>query len=142
MDTGKITEIRYTLPRIPVPDEFSKVIDEYVSQTAVTPSQKKSSSWAPRRYAFWLSQHEVTSFHDVTIANLRAYIIDEAANLKSKTIPSLRVEMRKFHIWLHNNGFIDSTYEELFDFQAAIKNKIHPAAPPDDVAKAIAQIDR
>lgn len=142
VDAGKITEVRYTLPRIPVPDEFSKVIDEYVSETAVTPSQKKSRSWAPRRYAFWLSQHGVASFHEVTIANLRAYIIDEATNLKSKTIPSLRVETRKFHIWLHNNGYIDSTYEELFDFHAAINNKIYPAAPPDDVAKAIAQIDR
>jgi len=142
VDTGKITEVRYTLPRIPVPDEFARAIDEYVDEIVVTPSQRKSRSWAPRRYAFWLSQHGVTSFHEVTIANLRAYIIDEAANLKSKTIPSLRVEMRKFHIWLHSNGYIDSTYEELFDFQAAIKNKIHPAAPPDDVAKAISQIDR
>ena len=142
VDTGKIIDTRYTLPRIPVPDEFSEVIDKYVDETAITPSQKKSRSWAPRRYAFWLSQHGVTSFHGVSIANLRAYIIDENANLKSKTIPSLRVEMRKFHIWLHNNGYIDSTYEELFDFQAAIKNKIHPAAPPDDVAKAITQIDR
>ena len=142
VDSGKITEIRYTSPRIPVPVEFAKVIDEYIDETAVTPSQRKSRSWAPRRYAFWLSQHGVASFHEVTIANLRAYIIDENANLKSKTIPSLRVEMRKFHIWLHKNGYIESTYEELFDFQAAIKNKIHPAAPPDDVAKAIAQIDR
>ena len=50
VDTGKIIDTRYTLPRIPVPDEFSEVIDKYVDETAITPSQKESRSWAPRRY--------------------------------------------------------------------------------------------
>ena len=141
-DSRKITRDRYTLPKIPVPLEFSKVIDAYIDEVATTPQQKKSRAWAPRRYAYWLSQHGIASFYSVEITDLRQYIIDDTANLKSKTIPTLRMELRKFHIWLHCNGYIKSTYEELFDFQSAIKNKIHPAALPDDVAKTISQIDR
>ena len=37
VDSGKITEIRYTLPRIPVPVEFAIVIDEYIKETDDTP---------------------------------------------------------------------------------------------------------
>ena len=141
-ETGKINGERYTLPKFPFPDVFAKVIDAYTDEVATNKQQKKSRAWAPNRYAFWLNNHRVASFNDVEITDLRQYIIDDTSNLKSKSIPSLRVEMRRFHKWLYDNGYIKSTYEEFFDFQTAIENKIHPATPPDDVAKTISQIDR
>ena len=68
--------------------------------------------------------------------------MDDTANLKSKTIPTFRSEMRRFHVWLYERNYTESTYEEFFDFKVAIENKIHPAALPEDVAKVIGQIDR
>lgn len=141
-ETGEINPDRYTLPKLPFSDVFIMVINAYTDQVAANAQQKKSRAWAPKRYAFWLSNHGVASFNDVKITDLRQYIIDDTANLKSKTIPSLRSEMRRFHKWLYENGYIESSYEEFFDFHTAVENKIHPAAPPDDVAKAISQIDR
>ncbi len=141
-DTGAITGERYMLPKLPFPDTFMEVIDAYVDEVANNTQQRKSRAWAPKRYAFWLNNHGIKSFSDISIMDLRQYIIDDTASLKSKTIPSLRSEMRKFHKWLYGHGYIKSTYEELFDFHTAIENKIHPAAPPEKVAKAISQIDR
>lgn len=140
--TGDINADRYVKPRLPLEDGFSSVIQMYVDHTATTEYQKKSRAWAPKRYAFWLSNHDIHTFNDIKVTDLRQFILEDAKNLKGKTIPTLRSELRRFHIWLYDHGYISHTYEELFDFRTAVENKIHPAILPDEAARILEQIDR
>jgi integrase len=140
--TGIINADRYALPKLPFPEVFAVVINNYTSEVSHTDQQRKSRAWAPKRYAFWLSNHGVSSFNEIKVTDLRLFIMEDSSNLKSKTLPTFRSELRRFHIWLHDHGYIEHTFEEFFDFKASIENKIHPAAPPDDVAKVLSQIDR
>lgn len=142
LETGIINADRYVRPRLPLEDGFASVIQTYVDDVSTTDQQRKSHAWAPKRYAFWLSGHGIHSFFEVKVTDLRQFILEDTKNLKSKTIPSLRSELRRFHIWLYDRGYISHTYEELFDFRTAVENKIHPAALPDDVACVLGQIDR
>lgn len=142
LETGIINADRYVKPRLPVEDGFASVIQTYVDDVSITDQQRKSHAWAPKRYAFWLSNHDIHSFFDIKVTDLRQFILEDTKNLKSKTIPNLRSELRRFHVWLYDQGYISHTYEELFDFRTAVENKIHPAALPDDVARVLEQIDR
>lgn len=142
IETGQISTERLHLPKIPLNAAYDFAIEEYISSVAVNSQQKKSRAWAPKRYAGWLLNHGVNDFANATIYDLRQYMSDDMKNLKSKTIPTLRSEMRRFQRWLHENGHADGHYEELFDFKIAIENKIHPAAFPDDVAKVLTMVDR
>lgn len=141
-NTGIINADRYTLPMLPFPESFAEIIDSYTDEVANNAQQKKSRAWAPKRYAYWLSNHGISSFNEAKVTDLRQFIMDDTTNLKSKTIPTFRSEMRRFHVWLYEHNYTESTYEEFFDFKVAIENKIRPAALPEDVAKAIGQIDR
>ena len=140
--TSIINADRFTIPKLPFPDVFTVVIDNYTYEVSKNEQQRKSRAWAPKRYAYWLSTHKIASFRDAKVTDLRQFIMDDSNNLKSKTISTFRSEMRRFYIWLFEHGYSDSTYEEFFDFKVAIENKIHPAAFPDDVASVISQIDR
>lgn len=142
IESGEINADHFTDPLFPLENELASVIQRYVEETAVNNKQKKSRIWAPKRYAKWLSNHGIHSFSDIKVSDLRLFIIEDTHNLKSKTIPNFRSELRRFHIWLYKKGFIPDTYENLFDFRIAIENKIHPAVLPDDVAKILEQIDR
>ncbi len=142
--TGHINteQVHPHLPKILLNEAFDTIIMEYVNSAAENAKQKKSRAWAPKRYAGWLLNHGITDFKSATVYNLRQYLSDDMKNLKSKTIPNLRSEMRRFQGWLHSNGYADGHYAELFDFRIAMENKIHPAALPDDVAKVLALVDR
>ena len=140
--TGEISTERLIFPITPLNDEFDTIIEDYVSCVASNSQQKKSRAWAPKRYANWLLNHGVNAFRIATVYDLRQYMVDDTKLLKSKTIPTLRSEMRRFQRWLYVNGYSNGHYEELFDFRVAIENKIHPAALPDDVSAVLAMIDR
>lgn len=142
VESGEINADHFTDPLFPLEDGLASIIQRYVEETTVNNKQKKSRIWAPKRYAKWLSNHGIHSFSDIKVSDLRLFIIEDTHNLKSKTIPNLRSELRCFHIQLYNQGVISDTYESLFDFRVAIENKIHPAILPDDVAKVLEQIDR
>ena len=142
LETGIINADRYVRPRLPLEDGLASVIQTYVDEISTTDQQRNGHAWAPKRYAFWLSGHGIHSFFDVKVTDLRQFILEDMKNLKSKTIPSLRSELRRFHIWLYDQGYISHTYEELFDFRTAVENKIHPAVLPDDAARVLEQIDR
>lgn len=141
-NTGKINGDRPVLPKIPLTSLYDSVIDEYINDVAETSQQRKSRAWAPKRFANWLLQHNISQFSDATIYDLRQYLLDDMQNLKSKSIPNLRSELRRFNKWLFEHGFITNSFEELFDFRVAIESKIHPAPIPDDVARVISEIDR
>lgn len=140
-NTGKIDADRPILPKTPLTPLYDSVIDEYINEVAETTQQRKSRAWAPKRYAKWLLQHNISQFGDATVYDLRQYLLDDMQNLKSKSIPNLRAELRHFNKWLFEHGFISNSLEELFDFRVAIESKIHPAPIPDDVARVIAEID-
>jgi len=140
--TGKINADRPGLPKTLLTPLYDSVIDKYVNDVADTAQQRKSRAWAPKRYAKWLLEHNVSQFGDATIYDLRQYLLDDMHKLKSKTIPTLRSELRRFNKWLFKHGFISNSFEELFDFRVAMERKIHPAPIPDDVARVIAEIDR
>ena len=140
--TGVITAERFTIPKLPFPDIFSDVIGCYVNETAKNDQQRKSRAWAPKRYAYWLSQHDIASFTGAQVTDLRLFIMEDTGKLKSKTVPTFRSEMRRFYVWLFEHGYSQSAYTEFFDFKVAIENKIHLAPIPDDVAKVISEIDR
>jgi len=142
LETGEINADHYVKPLLPLEEGFASIIQMYVSDISTNGQQKKSRMWVPKRYAFWLSNHDIHSFSDTTVSDLRLFIIEDTHNLSSKTVPSLRSELRRFHVWLYNHGYIPDTYESLFDFRVAIENKIHPAILPDDAASIIEQIDR
>lgn len=142
LETGIINADRYVRPRFPLEDGFASVIQTYVDDISTTDQQRKRHAWAPKRYAFWLSNHGIHSFFDIKVTDLRQFILEDTKNLKSKTIPNLRSELRRFHVWLYDQGYISHTYEELFDFRTAVENKIHPAILPDDAARILKQIDR
>lgn len=140
--SGEIDASHYVKPRFPVESEFTSVILQYVDDISTNDQQKVSHMWAIKRYAFWLSNHDIHSFSDAKVTDLRLFIIEDTNNLSSKTIPNLRSELRHFHVWLYDHGYIPNTYESLFDFKVAIENKIHPALLPDDAARILEQIDR
>ncbi len=140
--TGEINAERPIFPITPLNTEFDTIIEAYVSCVASNTQQKKSRAWAPKRYANWLLKHGVSTFSNATIYDLRQYMVDDMKLLKSKTIPNLRSEMRRFQRWLYENSYSDGHYEELFDFRVTIENKIHPAALPDDVSRVLALVDR
>lgn len=142
LETGTINADRYIKPLLPIEDGFASVIQQYVDEVSINEQQKKSRAWAPKRYAFWLSNHGIHSFSDTEVVDLRQFILEDTSNLKSKTVPTFRSELRRFHIWLYDHSFIHHTYESLFDFRVAIENKIHPAILPDDAASVLDQIDR
>jgi site-specific recombinase XerD len=142
LETGIINADHYTKPLLPLEEGFASVIQQYVDDVSTNNQQKKSRAWAPKRYAFWLSNHGLHSFSDTQVTDLRQFLIEDTKNLKSKTVPNFRSELRRFHIWLYDHGYIPNTYEALFDFKVAIENKIHPAVLPDDAASVLSQIDR
>jgi len=139
--SGVINADRFTLPKLPFPESFVRVINSYTEDVSKNEQQRKSRAWAPKRYAYWLSNHGIASFSDAKVTDLRQFILEDSKNLKSKTIPNFRSELRRFHIWLYENNYTKSTFEEFFDFKVAIENKIHPAALPDDIAAVIRQIN-
>ena len=140
-ESGIINADRFTLPKLPFQESFVRVINIYTEDVSKNEQQRKSREWAPKRYAYWLSNHDIASFSDAKVTDLRQFIIEDSNNLKSKTIPNFRSELRRFHIWLYENNYTKSTFEEFFDFKVAIENKIHPAALPDDIAAVIRQIN-
>jgi integrase/recombinase XerD len=142
LKTEIINADRYVKPLLPLEEGFASVIRQYVDEVSTNEQQKKSRAWAPKRYAFWLSNHGIHSFSDTKVTDLRQFILEDTSNLQSKTIPNFRSELRRFHVWLYDHGFIPHTYENLFDFRVAIENKIHPAVLPDDAASVLEQIDR
>lgn len=140
-NSGTINADRFTLPKLPFPESFVRVINSYAEDVSKNEQQRKSRAWAPKRYAYWLSNHGIASFSDAKVTDLRQFILDDSNNLKSKTIPTFRSELRRFHIWLYENNYTQSTFQEFFDFKIAIENKIHPAVMPDDVAAVLNQIN-
>lgn len=142
LETGTINADHYAKPLLPLEEGFASVIQQYVEEVSTNAQQKKSRAWAPKRYAFWLANNGLHSFSETQVTDLRQFIIEDTKNLKSKTIPNFRSELRRFHVWLYDHGYIPNTYEALFDFKVAIENKIHPAVLPDNAASVLSQIDR
>ena len=142
LDTGTITAGHFSFPKLPFAEEFTSVIMNYVNDVGKTDQQRKSRAWAPKRYAYWLTSHGIKSFTDASVLELRQFIMDDTPNLKPKTIPNLRSELKRFYSWLYDHGLSENAYEKLFEFRVPMENTIHPAANPDDIAKVLDVVDR
>ena len=140
--TGTITDFGFHMPMTYLNAYYENIVRKYVREVAKTPKQQKGRAWAPQRFACWLLSQGVFSFSDVTVQHIRDYLVDEIKWLKSKTIPSLRIEIRHFCRWAYDNQYLIDTFEALFDFRIAIERKIQPAALPDEVALVLNSIDR
>ena len=140
--TGKMDASRPKLPITPLSPYYDTVIEAYVDQAAKTEAQKKSRAWAPKRYANWLLLHGVQSFHEAVVQDLHQYLLEDMAKLKSKTVPTLRSELRRFCQWLFEKGYAGSCYESLFEFRVAMERKIKPAPLPDEVAQVLREVNR
>lgn len=140
--TGTITDFGFHKPMTYLTPYYDDIIKDYVTEIAKTPQQQKGRSWAPKRLASWLLSQGISTFSDVNVQHIRQFLIDEIKCLKSKTIPSLRVEIRKFCQWTFDNDYTGETFDALFDFRIAIERKIKPAALPEEIASVLASIDR
>lgn len=140
--TGKFETKPFTFPKTFLTPYFDEVIEKYVQAVGKNEQQRKSRAWAPKRFAKWLLNHEMNDYSQVTVYDIRQFILDEVDSLSSTTVPTFRSEMRRFTKWLFENDYTINSFGELFDFHLAIDRKVHPAALPDDVAKVLNAIDR
>jgi len=140
--TGSITDFEFNAPLTYLNPYYNEIVEKYVSEVAETPNQLKSRAWAPKRFSSWLLAQSIFNLINVEVTHIREYLVEEIKYLKSKTIPSLRVEMRKFCRWAYENGLMTNDFELVFDFRIAVERKIHPAALPEEVALVLDSIDR
>jgi len=140
--TGKFETSPFNFPKTFLTPYFDKIIEKYVCTVCETKQQRKSRAWAPKRFAKWLLGHKMTDYSQVTVYDIRQFILDEVDSLSSKTVPTFRSEMRRYTKWLYENNYTNSSFGEIFDFRFAIERKVRPAALPENVASALKAIDR
>lgn len=79
--SGIINADRFTLPKLPFPESFVRVINTYTEDVSKNEQQRKSRAWAPKRYAYWLSNHGIASFSDAKVTDLRQFILDKSISI-------------------------------------------------------------
>jgi integrase len=141
-ETGKVSTRRFLIGKTTLNKYYGSIAEQYLDEMTQTLKKRNHDSWTIKRFFAWLISHDISRIEDITVADIRQFIIDSTKIFSPKSIPNLRVGTRKFFAWAFEKGYTKSSFEGLFEFTVAIERKIIPAPPPEEVSRVLDSIDR
>jgi len=142
VETGKVSTRRFLVGKSVLNKYYGSLAEKYLDEVTQNLKARNRESWTVKRLFSWLISHDINRIEDITVTDIRQFIIDSTSIFSPRSIPNLRVGIRKFFAWAFERGYTTSSFEGLFEFTVAMERKIIPAPPPEEVSRVLDSIDR
>ena len=96
--------------------ENERLVDEFVSCQGYGENTVKDAIWVARKYLYFFEQAGHSSLATVTVEDVRDFILDTAAKVRTSTLHDIYLYLHAFHLFLKEHGIQAPDCADLFSY--------------------------
>jgi len=99
--TGDLTWKRNSYkPPVPLCREFSSLLEQFMDSRIFHENTRCDFLWVLKKYLLYLREQGFHSFSDVSLNDIRQFILDTSQKVSAGSLSNIQCYVRKFHIFL------------------------------------------
>lgn len=122
--------------------EHERLIDSFISWKKYGPNTRDDVRWVTRKYLYYLEQHGHVTMEDVTLDEVRGFILDTAMDVKASSLHNILLYLKHFHIFLMETGVPAPDCIDLFSYKVYRDMPIQSYVTDEELRKVFSVIDR
>lgn len=122
-------------------EEYSRLLDAFLASREFHQNTKWDFAWAVRRYLSYFQQRGIVSLENLTVNDVRQFIIDTAASVSDGSLHNLLCYLRQFHLFLRENAQPAPDCVALLSYHVSRKMPVRPCVTDDELRRIMEQID-
>lgn len=131
---------RRTAPLLP--DCYEKLLDEMLKYEKWGVKVRKDVILHVRPYFSWLVAKGCNDISQADSTVIREYFIEASSRMTGLSIDSIRHGVKKMYSFAFEKGYTFDIFENTLSFKVAIKRRIMPYTPQDELSQVLSAIDR
>ena len=122
--------------------EYENLIDRFIATNKYKQNTCDDVRWVVRRYLYYLEQKGHSTLEDVSIEEVRNFILETASNVKASSLHNILLYLKYFHIFLKEANVPAPDCIELFSYKVYREMPIQSAVTDEELHRILAVIDR
>ena len=122
--------------------EYENLIDRFIATNKYKQNTCDDVRWVVRRYLYYLEQKGHSTLEDVSIEEVRNFILETASNVKASSLHNILLYLKYFHIFLKEVNVPAPDCIELFSYKVYREMPIQSAVTDEELHRILAVIDR
>ena len=122
--------------------ENEKLIDRFLDVKQYKENTRDDVRWVVRKYLFYLEQKGFMSMAEVSVEDVRRFILDTAMDVKASSLHNILLYLKFFHIFLKDEGIPAPDCIELFSYRVYRDIPIQSYVTDEEFNRIINVIDR
>ncbi len=125
--------------KLPLNKHFSDILEDFIEKQTLSSSTVSGMKSILRKYLHYLCEKGTEHISDIKTIDLAEYII--TSELKSSSLHSLKIYVKKFYIYLYENHEIKIKFETIVSEPVVREIRIRPYTTSDELELILEQID-
>jgi len=129
-----------------VPDRLSphyrRILEKIKTTENWSKGLKSNIMYAAHTYLRFLIDSSIHDISNITEKAIRYYIIQKAPVMGANSLNTVRRNLKHFHRWLYEEGYIDCDFSDVLSFTVPSTHKISKPMPHDEAAQIFQIINR
>lgn len=96
--------------------EFENLVDRFLDSKEYSSKARHDARWVTRKYGHYLGQNGHNTLEDVSVEEVREYILKTATELRASSLHNILLYLKHFHIFLKENGIPAPECIDLFSY--------------------------
>ena len=122
--------------------ESENLIDRFLDVKQYKENTSDDVRWVVRKYLFYLEQKGFMSMAEVSVEDVRRFILDTAMDVKASSLHNILLYLKYFHIFLKDEGIPAPNCIELFSYKVYRDMPIQSYVTDEEFNRIINVIDR
>jgi site-specific recombinase XerD len=122
--------------------ENENLIDRFIDFRQYKENTCDDVRWVVRKYLFYLEQKGFRSMDEVSIEDVRQFILDTAMDVKASSLHNILLYLKYFHMFLKDEGIPAPDCVDLFSYKVYRDMPIQSYVTDEELNRIINVIDR
>ena len=125
----------------PLPPYFESVLDRFIHHANYKENTVNDADWVVRKYLRFFSSEGHASLADVSMEDVRSFIMKTAMEVKNSTLHDIFLYLRHFHLFLKQESIPAPDAEGIFSYTIHREMPIQGYITDEELRKILSVID-
>jgi len=121
--------------------EWEKLLDQFLEAKQYGYKAEKGAAWVVRKYLYHWEVKGYASLAEVSVDEVRKYILDTASGVKTASLHNVLLYLRQFHEFLRDNNIPAPACVELCSYKVYREMPIQSYVTDEDLERILSVID-
>lgn len=122
--------------------DHENLIDRFIAEKKYKENTSDDVRWVVRKYLYYLEQKGHMTLEDVSVEEVRTFILETAADVKASSLHNILLYLKFFHMFLKDSDIPAPDCVELFSYKVYRDMPIQSYVTDEEFKRIIDEIDR